>query len=82
MSTKKPVADPDFEPECDSRDSVPNPYAERYREGHGPPAAPSGRIATTEDPDRLATKAEAGFDLATWTPRGGMPPGNTGISAG
>jgi uncharacterized protein YuzE len=36
MSTKKPVADPDIEPEYDFRDSVPNPYAERYREGHAP----------------------------------------------
>lgn len=35
MSTKKHVADPDIEPEYDFRDSVPNPYAERYRE---PPA--------------------------------------------
>jgi uncharacterized protein YuzE len=36
MGTKKPVADPDIEPEYDFRDSVPNPYAERYREGHVP----------------------------------------------
>ena len=36
MSTKKPVADPDIESEYDFRDSVPNPYAERYREGHVP----------------------------------------------
>ena len=42
MSTKKPVADPDIEPEYDFRDSVPNPYAERYREGHVPLVTRSG----------------------------------------
>ena len=36
MSTKKPVADPDIEPEYDFRDSVLNPYAERYRQDHVP----------------------------------------------
>ena len=34
MTTKKPVADPDIEPEYDFGNSVPNPYAERYREDH------------------------------------------------
>jgi hypothetical protein len=29
MSTKRPPADPDIEPEYDFRDSVPNPYALR-----------------------------------------------------
>jgi hypothetical protein len=36
MSTKKPVADPDIEPEYSFRESIPNPYAERYCEGHVP----------------------------------------------
>ena len=30
MTTKKPVADPEIEPEYDFGNSVPNPYAERY----------------------------------------------------
>jgi hypothetical protein len=30
MTTKKPVTDTDVEPEYDFRDSVPNPYADRY----------------------------------------------------
>ncbi len=34
MTTKKPVADPDIEPEYDFGNSVRNPYAERYREDH------------------------------------------------
>jgi hypothetical protein len=29
MTTKKPVADPDIEPEYDFRDAVPNRYADR-----------------------------------------------------
>ncbi len=41
MSTK-PVADPDIEPEYDFRASVPNPYAERYREGRAPLVSRSG----------------------------------------
>jgi hypothetical protein len=72
MSTKKPVADPDIEPEYDFSASVPNPYAERYREDHVPVVR--GRIVTDEDLDRMAVEAEAGFDLSTWTPRRGRPP--------
>ena len=34
VPTKKHVADRDIEPEYDFRDSVPNPYAERYGEDH------------------------------------------------
>ena len=34
MTTKKPVADPDIEPEYDFGNSVPNPYAERDRGDH------------------------------------------------
>src|SRR5664279_1852376 len=33
----------------------------------------SGRILTDDDLDRLAERAEEGFDLSTWTPRPGRP---------
>jgi len=49
MTTKKPVADPDIEPEYDFGNSVRNPYAERYREDHvlvvTGPGLPSGHAA-------------------------------------
>lgn len=32
-----------------------------------------GRAVTDDDLDRMATEAEAGFDLSTWTPRRGRP---------
>ena len=47
MSTKKPVADPDIEPEYSFRASIPNPYAERYREGHVP------RVTRSEESTRV-----------------------------
>ncbi|HEY5433836.1 MAG TPA: DUF2442 domain-containing protein [Candidatus Limnocylindrales bacterium] len=42
MSTKKPVADPDIEPEYDFRGAVPNPYAERYPVDHVPVVTRTG----------------------------------------
>ena len=33
----------------------------------------SGRILSDDDLDRLATKADGGFDLSAWRPRRGRP---------
>jgi len=67
MSTRKPVADQDIEPEYDFRDSIPNPYAERYREGHVPRVIRSkgctkaGRpVAGTDAPTTRAGKTRPG----------------------
>ena len=41
----------------------------------------SGRVLTEADVERLAAKAEAGFDATNWKPRRGRPPldpGSTG----
>ena len=33
----------------------------------------NGRVVTDADLDRMATEAEAGYDLSTWKPRPGRP---------
>ena len=35
--------------------------------------AKNGRVVTDADLDRMATEAEAGFDLSTWKRRAGRP---------
>lgn len=67
MSTKKPVADPDIEPEYDFRASVPNPYAERYREGHVPLVTRSGGSSESPHSRSMLLEYDESVDAAYLT---------------
>lgn len=63
MTTKKPVTDTDVVPEYDFRDSVPNPYADRYWQGRA--GSPGAAGPSTGRPD---LDEDIGVELLLVTP--------------